>query len=729
MTTQLSWEFWGALAARLALAATAMVALAALAHLALSAAAWRRALWRGVLLGLSIIFLAELGGVGAWVASRRVQAPLPTRDDGGASPAAKPVSAALQPVALSASQPMVPTAHGAARASAWPQPGWWPAILWAAGVVPLLLRAGLSRLKFQIQMRRGRVLPQSECPAKLLSLAQRMNLSRPVRLVRLPGLASPVAFGLWRPVLGIPTGFERHFTPAEQAAILAHELAHVKAGDLLWQFIGGLALGIWWWHPLAWRAHRQWLEATEMAADEGSAIIEDGPEALAAGLLVLGRQLNSATLGTGMRAGGGFKSLLGRRVDRLLRLKRPAAVRPVWLRVFMAANLVGLGCAAWGAVSLGAYPLHAGEYLGHVNWRLAWRQSLAGRMLATASPVAPLNRAPRNPENLLAENVTVTNSPQPNSTVSHAVLDHIVVTNAAVLTNAALGKTVTDQATFLTNAVIEPAVLTKAATPHGPSIIGSATNESVEISIQATVIEIATTIEEATHQALSLLGSRTNPASAFTITALDAADLVERLELRPGVDIMHAPSVKTISGRSAHVESTVTRQVLVPLNGQWHTNTPTNWISAFETVIAPPAGGTNTLTMNYSTGVALDYRAEKGPRDTIKLAVDYQMNAFYGYGTPESLKHWRLNLASNQTTVPLPRFQMAQMSSQLILRPGETLVCGPMVYDCERKTRDKVPVLGDIPLIGRLFRSESISTERKTSYLLITPKFAGANNP
>jgi len=37
------------------------------------------------------------------------------------------------------------------------------------------------------------------------------------------------------------------------------------------------------------------------------------------------------------------------------------------------------------------------------------------------------------------------------------------------------------------------------------------------------------------------------------------------------------------------------------------------------------------------------------------------------------------------------------------------------------KTKDKIPVLGDLPLAGRLFRSESSATRKKNLLIFVTP--------
>lgn len=56
------------------------------------------------------------------------------------------------------------------------------------------------------------------------------------------------------------------------------------------------------------------------------------------------------------------------------------------------------------------------------------------------------------------------------------------------------------------------------------------------------------------------------------------------------------------------------------------------------------------------------------------------------------------------------------------IKDGETLVIGGLISEEEQKTIGKVPVLGDIPLIGSLFRSTSSEKKKNEMVIMITPK-------
>jgi RND family efflux transporter MFP subunit len=70
--------------------------------------------------------------------------------------------------------------------------------------------------------------------------------------------------GLWRPSILVP---EWVMQSPQRRAILAHELAHLKRLDLLWNWLPTLALALLPLHPLVWIGNRQWHLATESACD------------------------------------------------------------------------------------------------------------------------------------------------------------------------------------------------------------------------------------------------------------------------------------------------------------------------------------------------------------------------------------------------------------------------------------------------------------------------------
>lgn len=70
---------------------------------------------------------------------------------------------------------------------------------------------------------------------------------------------------------------------------------------------------------------------------------------------------------------------------------------------------------------------------------------------------------------------------------------------------------------------------------------------------------------------------------------------------------------------------------------------------------------------------------------------------------------------------PLPRVRLRQVVTSVNVWDGQTVVLGGLISDNVSTRRDKVPVLGDVPVLGRLFRSESSVKTKKNLLILVTP--------
>jgi hypothetical protein len=173
--------------------------------------------------------------------------------------------------------------------------------------------------------------------------------------------------------------------------MLAHELAHLAAGDPIWYRLADLATALLWWHPAVWWARRKLHAASEIAADEASLLVADGPGVLAECLVELGgRLVRSRPPGWLAIEGSGFRSGLGRRVQHLVTLRgdgwsppgrfAPALARTLCPTVLVLAAAI---CSAW------TFPetSNKGATMKH------WQQALSILTLATTFGVEPIAAA------------------------------------------------------------------------------------------------------------------------------------------------------------------------------------------------------------------------------------------------------------------------------------------------------------------------------------------------
>jgi len=77
---------------------------------------------------------------------------------------------------------------------------------------------------------------------------------------------------------------------------------------------------------------------------------------------------------------------------------------------------------------------------------------------------------------------------------------------------------------------------------------------------------------------------------------------------------------------------------------------------------------------------------------------------------------------------PLPQVQNSEIASQATLQAGQSLLLGGFKQDKQVQVQNKIPLLGDIPIIGHLFRSDSNQTNSVIRLFLIKATVANSDN-
>jgi type IV pilus assembly protein PilQ len=80
----------------------------------------------------------------------------------------------------------------------------------------------------------------------------------------------------------------------------------------------------------------------------------------------------------------------------------------------------------------------------------------------------------------------------------------------------------------------------------------------------------------------------------------------------------------------------------------------------------------------------------------------------------------QLNVSGNSQTIFLVSERSLQ-SGLIRLRDGQTLILSGIIQDQDRTSVSKIPILGDLPLIGSLFRRTNRTNERREVIVLLTP--------
>ncbi|MSR48120.1 MAG: hypothetical protein EXS13_13855 [Planctomycetes bacterium] len=90
----------------------------------------------------------------------------------------------------------------------------------------------------------------------------------------------------------------------------------------------------------------------------------------------------------------------------------------------------------------------------------------------------------------------------------------------------------------------------------------------------------------------------------------------------------------------------------------------------------------------------------------LRLNIDLQVSAFSG--------------TSSDPSVPPPSLKR-QITTSVTIPDGHTMIFGGVITDDQRQQEDKLPILGDLPLIGFLFRNSSDTSKKTNLYFFLTP--------
>jgi beta-lactamase regulating signal transducer with metallopeptidase domain len=202
----------------------------------------------------------------------------------------------------------------------------WFVAAWLFGVAVLSARLCAGWLWIQ-RLRRRRARPvAAEWEARLRRIAERVRVSRPVRLLESALVEIPSVIGWLRPVILLPASSLIGLSPRHLEAILAHELAHVRRHDYLVNLVQTALETLLFYHPAVWWV--SWIIRAEREAccDDIAAQVCGDPLEYARALASM-EELRGCRPQLVVAAGGG--PLLDR-IRRLAGLPTPHANRSAW---------------------------------------------------------------------------------------------------------------------------------------------------------------------------------------------------------------------------------------------------------------------------------------------------------------------------------------------------------------------------------------------------------------
>jgi pilus assembly protein CpaC len=197
------------------------------------------------------------------------------------------------------------------------------------------------------------------------------------------------------------------------------------------------------------------------------------------------------------------------------------------------------------------------------------------------------------------------------------------------------------------------------------------------------------TIANTTSGATATFGNELN-LLAFPVGNLPFGVDIQALQTKGVVEVLAEPNVLALNGKEASFLA----------GGEYP-----------YPVAQAGAGGQTTVTIMFKQyGVRLNFIPTITPRGTIRLQVAPEVSALDFTNAVE--------IAGFQ----VPAITSRKMKTEVELHDGDSFVLGGLLDNRETETFEKIPFLGDIPILGRFFQSISKSKTNTELIVIVTPE-------
>ena len=192
--------------------------------------------------------------------------------------------------------------------------------------------------------------------------------------------------------------------------------------------------------------------------------------------------------------------------------------------------------------------------------------------------------------------------------------------------------------------------------------------------------------------------SATRPPSGFRTflnlfiyrSVINLGATIQALETKGVVQVLAEPNVLTMNGK----------QGTILAGGQYP-----------YPVVQGSSGSTNAVTIQFKEfGVRLNFIPVITPRGTIRLQVAPEVSS--------------LDFANgvNISGFSVPGLDVRRVKTEVELGPGESFALGGLLDNRETETFQKIPFIGDVPVLGKFFQSVSKTKNNTELIVIVTPE-------
>ncbi len=171
--------------------------------------------------------------------------------------------------------------------------------------------------------------------------------------------------------------------------------------------------------------------------------------------------------------------------------------------------------------------------------------------------------------------------------------------------------------------------------------------------------------------------------------------ILNALEEQTNANILSTPSLLTLDNQEAFI--TVGQEVPFVTGSFTNTGANNGAQNPFQTIERQNVGITLTVTPQVNEG------------DSVVLDIEQEVNSLTGATLLAS------EAASDLIT------NERKIQTKVLAQDGRVVVLGGLIQDDVQNTEQRVPLLGDIPYLGRLFRNDAVSVTKRNLLIFIRP--------
>jgi beta-lactamase regulating signal transducer with metallopeptidase domain len=542
------------------------------------------------------------------------------------------------------------------------------AAIWLAGCLVYACVFARRWLTLCRNLHAGQCSNAAELAGEVTRLREELGVRRRVRLLVTSQPIGPAVVGLWRPLIILPAALVAGKTAAELRSLLAHELVHIRRGDLWLALLQTLASLVWWFHPLVRLASRLLSREAERCCDEAViAHLGCEPAAYARSLLdvlALKQQLRPVPAFPGVRP----LDVTSQRLERIMNLRQGCHKRTpwwCWLAMLVLAVVVLPGGAllveaqekeggtavlpparavspipeakSANAASGASNPYACVYYVRELLSRLEAEKSLS---TAQAKELLAHLLQSSVSERWRSESANVDGSKdEPRLPLLAWLEDALVITHVQrgheLITKElkALKKRGFAEVAVEVRIISGPAALLKSLPADWRFIGGPAPGEDREASDS-----VASVVE------------RQLPAMLGVISDPEVKKLLDTVQANPRTNVLQAPKVRLFNGQFARIEDTVQRPFVVGVK-------------------SAAGGGQEPQIRVVSEGMTIRLRPELDADDQVKLQFGLVLSAIESV----DIASFTVGADKEQISVQVPEVATTRIESVVDMRLDETI--------------------------------------------------------